>query len=588
MVLVPIVLCGQATGSFRLFFDDMVASGFANWSYDLGDPGFIHGDGNPYTVDALIPMYYHTFAYNRFGWGEGSDYSCLMEDLPFAAVPGDLHVSDYTDFELVGFNRINTVNPLGVWGTLAESGEARTYVAPYYLLTCNGEWMTLADIQLDAILPYATAETMRANLLAFGPLYAGAENWQNDMGTGHPVTGHGRARISGGSVNFLAAMDNGTHQIEFDIVTFDYLIQGETGSYDMIIDVYPAGLEHNIANPEVDVDAVFPQHFDLPDVDLSLDVIIAVGGGPLAANDTWINQVPELPGGALPAGIAEFAPVYWDISTTLENYNMDIVFDFTDFLPFGDPANWRLCKRDSELAAWVIYPNISVAGNTITAWGVIDLSEWALGNTEPTLPVELSAFTAFVTSDNLVSLEWITQSETNLSGYNILRGNTDDLGTALDLQHFIEASNSSTSHSYSFVEETALEPGTYYYWLQAVELNGEFAYHGPAQVTVSPEGGENPPEVPTPVARLNVFPNPFNPLTRIAVFLPDQHSGQCSIYNSRGELVYQYAPQSFNEGWNYLSWNGTDASGQPCGSGIYLIRVSGGDLSLQSKVVLMK
>ena len=63
----------------------------------------------------------------------------------------------------------------------------------------------------------------------------------------------------------------------------------------------------------------------------------------------------------------------------------------------------------------------------------------------------------------------------------------------------------------------------------------------------------------TPLARLNVFPNPFNPLTRIAVFLPDQHSGQCSIYNSRGELVYQYAPQSFNEGWNYLSWNGTDA-----------------------------
>lgn len=588
MVLVPIVLCGQATGSFRLFFDDMVASGFANWSYDLDDPGFIHGDGNPYTVDASIPMYYHTFAYNRFGWGEGSDYSCLMEDLPFAAVPGDVHISDYTDFYLKGFNRINTVNPLGVWGTIGQSGEARTYVADYYLITCNGEWMTLDNIQLDAILPYATAETMRANLLAFDPLYAGADNWQNDMGTGNPVVGHGRADISGASANFAAAMDNGTHQIEFDIVTFDYLIQGETGLYDMIIEVYPATIEQNIANPEVDLGAAFPQQFNLPLVDLDIEVFSATGGGPLLANDIWINQVPELPTGDLPAGIAAVAPVYWDISTTLDTYNMDITFDLTDFLPFGDPSDWRLCKRDSELAAWVVYPASSLAGNTITAEGVADLSQWAIGSVDETLPVELSAFTATVTSSNLISLQWITQSETNLSGYNILRGNTDDLGTALDLQHFIEASNSSTTHTYSFVEETALEPGTYYYWLKAIELTGESSFHGPAMITFTADGGSNPPPVPVPVAKLNVFPNPFNPLTRIAVFVPAQQNGQCSIYNARGELVYEFASQSFNEGWNYLSWNGADASGQPCGSGIYLIRVSGNNLALQSKVVLMK
>ena len=461
-------------------------------------------------------------------------------------------------------------------------------MADYYLVTCNGEWIRFDNIQVDAILPYATAATMRTNLQAFGSLYAGAENWQNDMGTGHPVTGHGRADIAGASAGFAAAMDNGTHQIEFDIVTFDYLIQGETGYYDMIIDVYPATIAQNIANPNVDLEAAFPQQFVLPNVDLTIDVAAATGGGPLLANDIWINQVPELPTGDLPAGIAEMAPVYWDIHTTLDTYLMELSFDLTDFLPFGDPANWRLCKRDTELAAWVVYPFTSVAGNTITAQGVIDLSEWAIGNTEPTLAVELSAFTAVVTSENLVSLQWTTQSETNLSGYGIFRSQSQDLETATDLQRFIEASNRSTNHTYSFVEENALEPGTYYYWLKAVELSGESEFHGPAQVTVTADGGSNPPPAPTPVAKLNIFPNPFNPLTRIAVFVPDQQNGQCSIFNSRGELVYQYAPQSFTEGWNYLSWNGADASGQPCSSGIYLVKVSGASLNLQSKAILMK
>jgi len=588
LFLTPIMLSGQANGSFRLFFHNMMAQDFANWSYDIDDPGYFHGDGNPFTWNVVNPVF-HTYAYYRFGRGGISEYSCLQENLPFANGPEDIDVGDYTDFCLTGFSKINTVNPLGMWGVFGQSGEARTYVADYYLITCGFDGLVLNNIQLDAILPYATKETMRANLLALG--YAGAQNWQTDMGTGLPVTGHGRADINVGASTpaFLAAMDNGTHQIEFDVVAFNYLIQGATGYYDMTIDVYPAPVAQNIANPAVILAGPFPQQFHLPAVDLDIEVFAATGGG-LAAdqNNIWINQVPVLPAKALPDGIAELAPVFWDITTTLDTYQMNITFDLTDILPFGDPANWRLCKRDNEFSAWVVYDNILVAGNTITALGVVDLSEWAVGSTEATLPVELSSFTALVNSENLVNLQWTTQSETNLSGYGILRNKTADLGTALDLNQFIEASNSSTSHTYSFVEETALEPGTYYYWLQALELNGESSFHGPVSVIVTEEGGSNPPPVPTPAAQLSVYPNPFNPVTQIGVYLPSQKQGQCTIYNPRGELVYQYAPQSFSEGWTHLTWNGTDKNGKACGSGVYLVKVTGKGLNLHSKLVLMK
>lgn len=599
LTLIPHVLVGQATGSFRLFYKNMEADGFAHWSFDLDDPGFIHGDGDAFTMDLVDPIY-HTFAYFRFGGGDISEYSCLQENLSFAAGPEDITVVEeevvgpelvkYNIFSLMGFSRINTDDPQGVWGTLAESGESRTYMAPISKITCGDEQLILNNIQLEAIIPFATAAQMRDNLAALG--YPGAGGWQNDLGTGLPVTGHGRADIDTDNTTpgFLAEMDNGTGQIEFDIVTLDFLIQGSVGYYNLTIDAYPATVAQNNLDLEVILgDPFIPQEFNEIALDIKLEVNQAMGGGLEGnLNNILINQIPQLPAKALPAGIVALAPVYWDISTNLQSFSMDITFDLTDYLPFGDPSKWRVCKRDSEVSDWYIYNNFHQSGNTITAVGVTSLSEWAIGSTDETLPVELSSFTANVNSDNLVFLQWTTQSETNLSGYNILRSITEDLNSASDLNQFIEASNSPVGHTYNFVEEYPLENGLYYYWLEAVELNGESTFHGPVTVLVTPEGGEIPPDIPVLPAKMKVYPNPFNPAAQIAVYVPSVQSGQCSIYNNKGELVYQYAPSSFNEGWSYLTWNGKDSSGKACGSGVYLVRVSGKDFALQSKIVLMK
>jgi hypothetical protein len=50
---------------------------------------------------------------------------------------------------------------------------------------------------------------------------------------------------------------------------------------------------------------------------------------------------------------------------------------------------------------------------------------------DDTLPVELSSFTATITSDLTVKIAWTAQSETNHSGYNVLRAEANDLTTAI-------------------------------------------------------------------------------------------------------------------------------------------------------------
>ncbi|MDD2478213.1 MAG: lamin tail domain-containing protein, partial [Candidatus ainarchaeum sp.] len=52
-----------------------------------------------------------------------------------------------------------------------------------------------------------------------------------------------------------------------------------------------------------------------------------------------------------------------------------------------------------------------------------------LGEEDPTLPVELSSFTAVMNSDNHAVISWVTQTETGVSGYYVLRNSVEDLET---------------------------------------------------------------------------------------------------------------------------------------------------------------
>jgi len=214
-----------------------------------------------------------------------------------------------------------------------------------------------------------------------------------------------------------------------------------------------------------------------------------------------------------------------------------------------------------------------------------------LGEQDPTLPVELSSFTAVLTSDMYVLIKWIAESETNHSGYNILRAEKKDLDTAqrINAQIIDEGVEAGTQISYSYTDFEAYTNIVYYYWLESVSLDGVSSYYGPSIVTIGdPNQDPRPPEVLMATKLLNAYPNPFNPNTNIRYSLKDAGKVRIDIYNMKGQVIQTLTAEHNIPGFYQLTWDGCDANGKPVASGIYMYRMTSGNYSSAKKMVLAK
>jgi hypothetical protein len=214
-----------------------------------------------------------------------------------------------------------------------------------------------------------------------------------------------------------------------------------------------------------------------------------------------------------------------------------------------------------------------------------------LGEQDPTLPVELSSFTAVLTSDMYVLIKWIAESETNHSGYNILRAEKKDLATAqrINAQIIDEGVEAGTQISYSYTDFEAYTNMVYYYWLESVSLDGVSSYYGPSIVTIGdPNQEPRPPEVLMATKLLNAYPNPFNPNTNIRYSLKDAGKVRIDIYNMKGQVIQTLTAEHNIPGFYQLAWDGCDANGKPVASGIYMYRMTSGNYSSAKKMVLAK
>jgi len=208
---------------------------------------------------------------------------------------------------------------------------------------------------------------------------------------------------------------------------------------------------------------------------------------------------------------------------------------------------------------------------------------------EEVLPVILSTFTATMSAQNFVRLQWITQSEQNCTGFYIYRGKTGSLTDAVKLDGFVAATNTSQQHIYFYDDLEISENGTYLYWLESVDFNGIGYYHGPVTVHVNFDGDDNPtPNIPLANALSSVYPNPFNPSAFIAYSIAAPTQVQISIFNSRGQLVRNLYQGDKGIGNHRIEWDGTDDNGTTCSTGFYLIRLTAGKDSFVRKAVLMK
>jgi len=84
------------------------------------------------------------------------------------------------------------------------------------------------------------------------------------------------------------------------------------------------------------------------------------------------------------------------------------------------------------------------------------------------------------------------------------------------------------------------------------------------------------------------YPNPFNSFTTIRFSMPRASSVDIGIYNVRGQRVQGLKNGYMEAGAHIVTWDGTDVSGSPVSSGIYVYRMCAGDFSETRKMVVLR
>jgi hypothetical protein len=205
-----------------------------------------------------------------------------------------------------------------------------------------------------------------------------------------------------------------------------------------------------------------------------------------------------------------------------------------------------------------------------------------------TLPVELGSFTAIVSSDNIVTLAWITQTETGMLGYYVRRSMIDQLANAMIISHLIPANNTSQQQSYEFLDSDLFDNGVYFYWLQSVDLLGNTDSYGPISVHFSYIDFDPAPENPVTTELKAIYPNPFNPVAFITYIIAEESKVNIAVFNSRGQRIRDFDQGIKPPGSYRLSWDGTDTKGIPLSSGVYYIIMNAGNSRFQRKALLLK
>ncbi len=204
-----------------------------------------------------------------------------------------------------------------------------------------------------------------------------------------------------------------------------------------------------------------------------------------------------------------------------------------------------------------------------------------------TLPVVLTSFTATQMVDGKVRVDWVTQSETNLSGFRVLRNTVAEISTAMAVSPLIEATNTSATVVYSFMDSEVPGNGIYYYWLQIEDLDGGISYSAVYTVQVT-TGGVTNPIIPKITALLNPFPNPFNPDVTIPFDLAVDGNVTLKIYNLKGQLIKNLLNENCKANSYRILWDGKDNEGHTVSTGTYIIRMNAPNYQASHKISLIK
>ena len=107
-------------------------------------------------------------------------------------------------------------------------------------------------------------------------------------------------------------------------------------------------------------------------------------------------------------------------------------------------------------------------------------------------------------------------------------------------------------------------------------------------IVITSTGSTPVGDVPAVAGLGQNYPNPFNPSTTISFELPRDGRARLQVYDARGGLVRTLIDGQRPAGPQSVVWDGRDGAGRAMASGVYLYRLSAGDLVQQRKMTLVK
>lgn len=210
-------------------------------------------------------------------------------------------------------------------------------------------------------------------------------------------------------------------------------------------------------------------------------------------------------------------------------------------------------------------------------WYLDDIAIYYMG----IVPVELVSFNAVVHSDK-VDLNWITASESNNYGFEILRqvgSRQSSVGnTEWETIGFVEGNGTTTEVStYTFTDNlthSLIQNNNLRYRLKQIDLDGTFSYSNEIEVDVIGL---------TEYSLLQNFPNPFNPKTVIGYQLPVTGNVILKVYDVLGNQVAILVDEVKETGSYEVEFDAAKLS-----SGVYYYTLKSGDFIQSKKMLLLK
>jgi type IX secretion system substrate protein len=238
---------------------------------------------------------------------------------------------------------------------------------------------------------------------------------------------------------------------------------------------------------------------------------------------------------------------------TGDNHDEGYVARWTDIQPGADGSFTVRAEENGDNAEGKAY-----------AFDVFMLKE-----VNDPLPVELTSFSGSV-SENIVTLNWQTETEINNYGFEIERRAEESEWQKMG---FVEGhGNSNSPKHYSYVDGGFLS-GKYQYRLKQIDNNGIFEYSNIIEVDLTP----------SEFTLYQNYPNPFNPSTTIKYALPEAGEVKLVLFNMLGEEVAVLVNELKEAGVHDVDFNASDL-----GSGIYFYKLESSSFVSVKKMMLVK